>query len=293
MIDIGHILRIDADLTEKYIKNVFDSGLCGDTVLREASEYSVLGGGKRIRAALVIEFCRMFGGNDAQSVPFAAAIEMIHAFSLVHDDMPCMDNDDMRRGKPSCHKKFGYAEALLAGDGLLTLAFAILTSNENVSSGAINAATYELSTCAGPVGMVGGQVLDMAADVDNYDALCEIYYGKTSALILSACHLGYFAADNGVTDEDCKNIGVYAAKLGIAFQIHDDILDVKSNAETLGKPIGSDERNGKKTVLKFMTLEEAEAEEKRLTDEAIEAISGYKNNENLIALAKWLITRTK
>ncbi len=293
MTDFEKKLKSAAEKTEAALDLYLSEESCGNTVLRDAMRYSTLGGGKRIRAFLTLEFCRMFGGSEEAALPFACAVECIHAYSLIHDDLPCMDNDDMRRGKPSCHKKFGYAEALLAGDGLLTLAFAILTSNENVSSGAINAATYELSTCAGAVGMVGGQVLDMAADVDNYEALCEIYYGKTSALILSACHLGYFAADNGVTDEDCKNIGVYAAKLGIAFQIHDDILDVKSNAETLGKPIGSDERNGKKTVLKFMTLEEAEAEEKRLTEEAIEAISGYKNNENLIALAKWLITRTK
>ena len=293
MTDFEKKLRAAAEITETALDSYLCEEYCGDTVVRDAMRYSTLGGGKRIRAFLVLEFCRMFGGSEKAALPFACAVECVHAYSLIHDDLPCMDDDDMRRGKPSCHKKFGYAEALLAGDGLLTLAFAILASNERVSSESVRLVVSSLSYEAGAVGMVGGQTLDMAADVDDYGTLREIYYGKTSALFEAACMLGYYAATDKPKEDDIWHIHTYAEYIGIAFQIHDDILDVKSDAETLGKPIGSDERNGKKTVLKFMTLEEAEAEEKRLTDQAIEAISGYKNNENLIALAKWLFTRTK
>lgn len=291
MIDVGHILRIDADLTEKYIKTVFDSGLCGDTVLREASEYSVLGGGKRIRAALVIEFCRMFGGNDAQSVPFAAAIEMIHAFSLVHDDMPCMDNDDMRRGKPSTHKAYGEAEGLLCGDELFCLAFEVMAMNENVPATTVKRAVREFARCAGALGMMGGQHYDLCETPKTWDELVRLHRMKTGALIAASCLNGYYAACAEPDGSVCERIKTYAYNVGLAFQITDDILDVTADEKTLGKPVGSDERNGKVTSLTFMTIDEARAEASRLTREAKEAISGFVASETLCDLADYLLSR--
>ena len=286
-------LKETADIIEKALINYLGAEYAGGSVVADAMRYSTLGGGKRIRAFLVLEFCRMFGGDEKSAIPFACALECVHAYSLIHDDLPCMDDDDMRRGKPSCHVKFGYAEALLAGDGLLTAAFDILSSNESVSDKSVRLAVKALAHEAGAVGMVGGQAFDMAKDVDSYDDLKKIYIGKTSALIEAACLLGYYAATDKVNEAVIADIHTYAENLGIAFQIHDDILDVKSDAETLGKPIGSDDRNGKKTSLKFFTLDEAEAEEERLTKEAIGAISTYENSETAVELAGWLMTRMK
>ena len=215
-----------------------------------AARYSLLGGGKRIRAVLVLAVCDMLNGDAAAADQFAAAVEMLHCYSLIHDDLPCMDNDDLRRGKPSCHKAFGEATAMLAGDVLLTEAFDVIANVEAPAIVNVRAARA-LGAGAGSRGMVYGQELDL-----KYEALAAteeqlrlIHRNKTGALINAAVQMGAAAA--GATPQQCKILASYAYGLGLVFQIVDDVLDVTSTPEQLGKPIGSDSENGKTT---FVTL---------------------------------------
>ena len=260
--------------------------------LKSAMRYSLEAGGKRLRPAMTLYVCEMLDGDIRRALPFACALEMIHTYSLIHDDLPCMDDDELRRGKPSCHVKFGEAEALLAGDGLLTYAFELCASNDNVSHKSVRLAVAELSHEAGILGMVGGQTLDLENNIEKYAELKKIYAEKTGALITAACLLGYFAAVDKPLKKDIDNIKLYAASIGLAFQIHDDILDVKSTTEVLGKEVGSDEKNNKKTSLAF-SLEEAEEEETLLTLLSVEAISAYSGSDILCRLAVWLLSRKK
>lgn len=221
-------------------------------IIAEAMRYSLLGGGKRIRGALVLALYNEFNNDVMPAIPFACAIEMIHAYSLIHDDLPCMDDDDVRRGKPSCHKKFGEANALLAGDALLTYAFE--TATEKADLNKINPisvikATNVLANCAGYKGMIGGQVLDLAAEGKKVP-IEEIEYTnslKTGKLILASCQMG--AIIGGASEEYINEISKYAAYIGIAFQIADDILDSIGDEIKLGKPIGSDANNHKTTFV--------------------------------------------
>ena len=261
--------------------------------LKSAMRYSLEAGGKRLRPAMTLYVCEMLDGDKRRALPFACALEMIHTYSLIHDDLPCMDDDELRRGKPSCHVKFGEAEALLAGDGLLTYAFELCASNDNVSHKSVRLAVAELSHEAGILGMVGGQTLDLENNIEKYAELKKIYAEKTGALITAACLLGYFAAVDKPLKKDIDNIKLYAASIGLAFQIHDDILDVKSTTEVLGKEVGSDEKNNKKTSLAFLSLEEAEEEETLLTLLSVEAISAYSGSDILCRLAVWLLSRKK
>ncbi len=286
-------LKEAAEKTEVALQQYFKDGWAGDTVLSEAMQYSLLGGGKRIRAFLVLEFCRLFGGTEKAAMPYACALEMVHAYSLIHDDLPCMDDDDLRRGKPSCHKQFDEAVALLAGDTLLTMAFEVAASNPHVSAKSVQLAVKTLAKEAGALGMAGGQVLDLANSVDGYKDLRQIYRMKTSALIKAACTLGYYAACDKPVESDLQNIALYAEAIGLAFQIHDDILDVKSDTATLGKRVGSDAKNQKKTVLAFLSMTEAEDEEALLTLLSVEAISDYVDSDILCKLAIWLLSRKK
>ena len=261
--------------------------------LYEAMRYSVLSGGKRLRPVMTLEFARLCGLDWHKAVPVGCALELVHTYSLIHDDLPCMDDDDLRRGKPSCHKKFDEPVALLAGDTLLTMAFEVLASNEYVSNRSIRLAVRELAKEAGGCGMAGGQTLDLANTVDSYRSLRQIHLQKTSALITAACMLGYYAATDRPQREDMDNIRLYAEAIGLAFQIHDDILDVKSDTATLGKEVGSDEKNHKKTVLSFLSIPEAEEEEALLTLLAVEAVSVYNESDTLCQLAIWLLSRKK
>ncbi len=287
-------LKEAAEKAEVALTEYFKNGWAGETVLSEAMQYSLLGGGKRIRAFLVMEFCKLFGGTEKAAMPYACALEMVHAYSLIHDDLPCMDDDDLRRGKPSCHKQFDEATALLAGDTLLTMAFEVAASNPHVTPKSAQLAVKTLAKEAGALGMAGGQVLDLANEVSGgYAALRQIYMMKTSALIRAACTLGYYAACDKPLEKDLDAIRLYADAIGLSFQIHDDILDVKSDTATLGKRVGSDEKNQKKTVLAFMTMAEAEEEEALLTLLAVEAISDYAGSDVLCKLALWLLSRKK
>ena len=207
--------------------------------LFSAMRYSLLAGGKRLRPLLVLEFCRLCGGDPSKAMPFAAAVEMVHTYSLIHDDLPCMDNDDFRRGNPTNHKVYGEAIAVLAGDALLTAAFSFLAKAELSDSQRIRAVAI-LAECAGELGMVGGQILDIESESRqcNVQEVLDIQSRKTGALIRSACLLGVVAADGNETQ--MKAAANFADRIGLAFQIRDDMLDVIGDAKELGKSVGTD-----------------------------------------------------
>ena len=266
------------------------------TILK-AVNYSVLAGGKRLRPMLMQETYRLFGGKERVIEPFMAAIEMIHTYSLVHDDLPAMDNDEYRRGKETTWKVYGEAMGILAGDALLNLAFETATQAFDLEpdNPAIGRALQILSKKAGIYGMVGGQVVDVESENTTdmtKDRLDFIYRLKTSALIESSMLIGAVLA--GATEEEQKIIEQAAGKVGLAFQIQDDILDVTSTMEVLGKPIGSDEKNHKVTYVTYEGIEKARDDVKALSTEAInlvESLSG--KNEFLTELLSYLIARDK
>lgn len=285
-----YLEMITSALTE-YTYSVAD----GQALVVEAMRYSLQNGGKRIRPMLTLEFCRVCGGDPRAALPFACAVEMIHTYSLIHDDLPCMDDDDLRRGQPSCHKQFGESYALLAGDGLLTLAFETLTKAVDVAPQDIVRAVRVLSELAGVSGMIGGQVIDLLSEEKqvDYDTLHCIDRLKTGALIKSAALLGCIAA--GVQEEAVLAAAkTYAENIGFAFQVVDDILDVTSDTATLGKPIGSDEKNAKSTFVSLLGLDACKSLANKLTAEAVEALSALPNDtEFLEALANQLAVRKK
>lgn len=239
-----------------------------------AMTYSLTAGGKRIRPALTLAFCRACGGDWEKALPLACALEMIHTYSLIHDDLPCMDNDDMRRGKPSCHKAFGEDTALLAGDGLLTAAFQTILSAD-LPAETIRQAGLVLARAAGPAGMIGGQVMDLANEGRAVDAarLRETDMLKTGALIRAAAAMGCIAA--GAPEELRKAADRYAADIGLAFQIVDDILDTVGDPAALGKAVGSDAANDKSTYVTLLGLEGAKAEAERLRASAVDALAAF------------------
>lgn len=288
------ILDRNATMTEQFLRGRYadDPDL---KVLLDAEQYSLFAGGKRIRPTLVLEFCRMFGGSDEAALPFAAAVEMLHTSSLIHDDLPCMDNDDLRRGKPTNHKVFGEATAVLAGDALLIGAFEQTASNARVSPEIAAMATAYLAGSVGTYGMVGGQIMDMEGEHRklSLDELLKLHSLKTGALINASCVLGALAAGVLPADSVMEKVILYAEKIGLAFQIVDDILDRIGDEQTLGKKTGADQEHEKNTFLSFYSVEEAQFYADRLTAEAIDAIRTFEENETLISLAKWLATRKK
>ncbi len=259
-------------------------------VLTEAMQYSLTVGGKRIRPIILLEFYKLCGGKDGAALPFALALEMIHTYSLIHDDLPCMDNDDFRRGKPSCHKAFGEDIAVLAGDGLLTDAFRVASECSLPADRVIKAINI-LSNLSGVNGMIGGQVVDICSEGKpvTEEILTEMYRLKTGALIKNAATIGCVLADK---DEYVSYAEQYAENIGLSFQITDDILDVKSTPEVLGKPIGSDAKNQKTTFVSLYGLDECERKVAKLTESAKMAIDGIsENGEFLKELADYLAKR--
>lgn len=248
----------------------------------KAMLYSLENGGKRVRPMLVLEFCRACGGDVEKALEFACALEMIHTYSLIHDDLPCMDNDDFRRGKPSCHKKFGEATALLAGDGLLTLAFSV-ASGANLPAESKIKAVKLLADCAGHLGMIGGQTMDLQHEGKSItlEQLRKTDALKTGRLIYAACILGCIAAD--ADEEKIKAATVYAECIGLAFQIVDDLLDITSTAEELGKPIGSDAENNKSTYPALLGIERSREYVDELTKQAVEAIVCFGENSTFLS----------
>ena len=264
-------------------------------VLLDSERYSLFAGGKRIRPLLTLEFCRMFGGDERAALPFACAVEMIHTYSLIHDDLPCMDDDDMRRGKPTNHKVFGEAIALLAGDSLLTGAFEAAASNHLVGAEISAKAVAYLAGCAGRYGMIGGQVMDLEGEKKplSVDELLKLHSLKTGALISAASVLGALAAGVAFDDPRMEAVVMYAENIGLTFQIIDDILDCTGDAELLGKAVGMDAERQKTTFMSFYSVDEARFYAERLTEEAIRAIQSFENSDALITLARWLLTRQK
>ena len=265
----------------------------GDLAVGEMMAYSLKNGGKRIRPVLTLEFCRLCGGSPETALPFACALEYIHTYSLIHDDLPCMDNDDMRRGQPSSHKKFGEANALLAGDALLTRAFGILAGAE-LPPAFIVRAVDALADAAGALGMIGGQYLDLEGEKKalTIDGLRRIDALKTGALIRCACLLGCIAADAEIEQIDAAE--TYADNLGVAFQIVDDILDVTADSATLGKPVGSDEKNGKNTYVSLLGLDGAGREAEDYTNKALAALDVFgERAEDLKRFTAALLERKK
>lgn len=283
-----------AEIINAYLEKALPHCDFGEAVVHEAMNYSLSIGGKRIRPVLVLEFCRVCGGNIEDALCLAAALEMVHTYSLIHDDLPCMDNDDMRRGMPSCHIKYGYEYALLAGDGLLTQAFGVIADSEFAKKNPALAikAVAALSSLAGANGMIGGQVIDLKnenrkAGLETISKMDEL---KTGALIKCAALFGCIAA--GADEEKIKAATEYATKIGQAFQIVDDILDVTGDEKNLGKPIGSDKESGKSTYYTLLGLEKAQEYADRLTDEATHALEIFgKESEFLKELAFMLAKR--
>lgn len=258
-------------------------------LLFEAMRYSLLAGGKRLRPIFVFDFCRMCGGNWQDAAPFAAAVEMIHTYSLIHDDLPCMDNDDYRRGKLTNHKVFGEATAVLAGDALLTSAFHHLTMAPYSADIRIQAVEI-LSTCAGEIGMVGGQVLDMSSEMRQCtkQEVIDIQSRKTGALIRAACMLGVLAG--GGNAKQLAAAKDFADHLGLAFQIRDDMLDVIGTQEELGKAVGVD--SAKNTFVQLYGLEKCDEMVIDHTQEAIRLLDAFQNAEFMKELAIKLTSRT-
>ena len=261
--------------------------------ISEAMRYSLLGGGKRIRPYLTYAFARLAGGDPGTALDFGCALEMVHAYSLIHDDLPAMDNDVLRRGRPTCHVAYGEATAILAGDALLTHAFSVL-SNTDAPDGAVRRATAELADAAGYAGMVGGQTLDMLTEGKTVtrETLVKLQRLKTGALIRAACRLGCLSG--GVFDGELYTAADrYAEKIGLAFQVIDDVLDGVGDPAMLGKSVGKDEASGKTTWLSLLGETGARAYATRLTDEAIAAVAPFDKEGRLAALATLLLGRNK
>ncbi len=270
---------------EAFLKNWYDRfDAEPQGKLFEAVQYSLLAGGKRLRPVFALEFCRMCCGDWKKAIPFAAAVEMIHTYSLIHDDLPSMDNDDYRRGRLTNHKVYGEAMAILAGDALLTDAFAVASTAD------LTAPIAVLAECAGSLGMVGGQVLDIMSGERTLSEqeVIDIQTRKTGALIKAACVTGAMAG--GATRSQVEAAATFAGALGMAFQIRDDMLDVIGNAQELGKATGMDA--GKNTFVRLYGLEKCEELVQRYTKTAMDALAVFDDAQYLKELAGQLVSRT-
>lgn len=290
--EFNNILNNDIRKIENSLMYYLPEAYEGQIEVVDAMRYSLSNGGKRIRPVLTLEFARACGGDRNDAVDLACAIEYVHTYSLIHDDLPCMDNDDMRRGKPSCHKQFGDATALLAGDSLLTHAFEIIGNSELSDDKKVMAVSL-LAQNSGVSGMIGGQVIDLKFEQGNPSAneLVSVYKLKTGALISAACLMGCIAG--GGSDEQFAATSKFAYNLGIAFQIQDDILDIIGDESKLGKPVGSDESNNKTTYVSLVGIDKAKQDVKRLTDNAIHQLDYFENTDFIGELAFSLINREK
>ena len=259
--------------------------------LQEAMRYSLLAGGKRVRPVLTCAFAELFGGEWEKAVPLGCALELIHTYSLIHDDLPCMDDDDLRRGKPTCHKVYGETLAVLAGDALQPDAFAILAAAEGLSAQQRIDAVAVLARAAGGDGMVAGQVLDLDGKCRSREQVELLHSLKTGAMIAAAAELGCVAAN--AAPEQRQAARDYAREVGLAFQIRDDMLDVIADQTEFGKPIGSDREEGKTTFVDLIGLDGCEREVAACTGRAKAALSDFPGNGFLLELADQLAERRK
>lgn len=281
------------DRIEAALVSVFSCDPVPQVKLRQAMKYSLLGGGKRIRPVLVLEFCRISGMDPVHAMPLACAVEMMHTYSLIHDDLPCMDDDKLRRGRPTCHIVFGETAAVLAGDALQAQAFSCILSSDLPSAVRLESARI-LAEAVGEQGMCGGQILDMESEAENIteDALITIHSKKTSALIEAACMLG--AVCGHADAQQLAAAREYAAKMGLAFQIRDDMLDVIGSSKETGKTIGSDWRDGKTTFMTLYGEDICKARVAQLTQEAKACIQQvFDDHTFLCNLADALAIRNK
>lgn len=264
----------------------------GISKVDDAMAYSLLAGGKRIRPVLLMATAEALGVKGYNYLPVACGLEMIHTYSLIHDDLPCMDNDDYRRGRLTNHKVFGEAMAVLAGDGLLTLAFEVMLEQKNVDAKALIETVREMAMCAGNFGMVGGQGLDLENEGKTITAeeLRKMHAGKTGALFIAAVRGGAHLA--GANEKELLALTKFADLLGLAFQITDDILDVEGTTEELGKPAGSDEKNHKSTYVSLYGLEAAKALAEKTVAEALECLEMFgENAEALREITRLMCSR--
>ena len=297
--DINKEIAYKASDADRMIYRVLPAEKGYQKTVFQAMNYSVLAGGKRIRPILMLETYKLFGGSNKAIESFVAAIELIHTYSLVHDDLPAMDDDELRRGKLTTHAKYGEAMGVLAGDGLLNYAFEVALGTLDEAEGADNRAVIRslkvLAEKSGIYGMIGGQVVDVEAEKQygiSKNRLDFIYELKTGALIEAAMMIG--AILGGATAEEVGQIEQVAKKIGLAFQIQDDVLDVIGETETIGKSVGSDEKNQKATYVVFEGLEKAKQEVADLTDDAIAILQELPyENPFLTELLRWMVLRDK
>ncbi len=290
--EFENILKNDIRKVDNSLLSYLPDAKDGQYQVAEAMKYSLVNGGKRIRPVLALEFARACGGTRNECLPLACALEYVHTYSLIHDDLPCMDNDDLRRGKPSCHKQFDEATALLAGDALLTHAFEIISEAELSDDKKVMAVSL-LAQNSGVSGMIGGQVIDLLFEQGspNLKELLTVYKLKTGALISAACLLGCISA--GADSSQMAAASKFAYSLGIAFQIQDDILDITGDEKKLGKPVGSDATNSKKTYATIAGLTKAQQDVKKLTDNAISQLDAFEDAEFIKLLALKLVNRDR
>jgi len=293
--DIKSYLARKRDLVDKALEKLVPPAKTFPTSVHEAMRYSLFAGGKRVRPILAIAAAEAVGANTAGLLPIAGSLELIHTYSLIHDDLPAMDDDDLRRGRPTCHKVYGEAIAILAGDGLLNRAFEILSDSRRLKAMSANrllAVIREISTASGVFGMVGGQVVDMESEGKDVDfpTLEYIHTHKTGALIRSSVRTGALYAKAG--KRQFTALTHYGEMVGLAFQIADDILDITGKQEEIGKDVGSDLKKGKKTFPGFYGLEESRRRAVEVVDRAVSSLKGFdRKADPLRELAKYIVNR--
>lgn len=288
---LSSYLQKNRDIIDRHLQSL--GGIPGEIphTLYNSMHYSLSAGGKRVRPILAIASCEAVGGRLDDVIHAAIAIEMIHTYSLIHDDLPAMDNDDLRRGKPTNHKVFGEATAILAGDGLLTMAFAVLSDLTGADDNRLRI-IHEIAVAAGPEGMVGGQQLDMENEGNNIDikALEELHLRKTGALIRTAVRTGAIAGN--ATEVQLQSLTEYGAKTGLAFQIADDILDVEGDVGDVGKSIGKDAKQNKNTYPAVIGITESKILAEKLVKEALTALDSFDEKADpLRMIAEYIVER--
>ena len=286
-------LRVSTEKVNAALDGYIPHSTDTDRRLFDAMRYSTLAGGKRLRPFLVLNSAALFDVPLDWSMPSAAAIEMVHTYSLVHDDLPAMDDDDLRRGQPTCHKKFDEATAILAGDSLLTLAFELIAAPDGHPDPAVRAEmTHRLATAAGGRGMAGGQMMDLAAEDSalDLDAVIRLQRGKTGALFRFSCEAGAILAQRGGAERDA--LTRYADHVGLAFQIADDLLDLEGTEADLGKAVGKDAAAGKATFVDLLGLEEARRRAGQLAEDAIAVLEPFGDKADLLRdVARYIVAR--
>jgi geranylgeranyl diphosphate synthase type II len=293
--DIKTYLSKKKDLVDRALEKLVPPAEAFPASVHEAMRYSLFAGGKRVRPILAVAAAEALGANAADLLPIAGSLELIHTYSLIHDDLPAMDDDDLRRGRPTCHKVYGEAIAILAGDGLLNLAFETLSDGKRLRSVPANrlvSIIKEISTASGVFGMVGGQVVDMESENRDIDfpTLEYIHTHKTGALIRASVRVGALYARAG--KRQFAALTHYGEMVGLAFQIADDILDITGTQEEIGKDVGSDIKKGKKTFPGFYGLEESRRRAREVADHAFDALKDFdRKADPLRELAKYIVNR--